>query len=268
MKSYGIDMQGDFKVERVATLPVWETEDEGRLIYVESSDKLYYATGSTWSETGSSISLLSDGTVALAANWDAGSYKITAEQLESDVTTGTAPLVVASTTKVTNLNADQLDGGDWGSPGVIGGTVPTSGSFTDVVVSGGILIGPPDTDHTEVGLVSNLTAGESLVFGEVCYYKSDGKYWKSDADAEATMPIVVMSLETIGADGVGPFLKRGFVKDDAWSWTTGGLLYGSTTGGDITQTAPSGSGDQVQIVGYAYSADVIFFNPQYGMLEI
>lgn len=31
-------------------------------------------------------------------------------QIESLLTTGTAPLVVASTTKVTNLNADQLDG--------------------------------------------------------------------------------------------------------------------------------------------------------------
>jgi len=46
-----------------------------------------------------------DGTVALTANWDAGSFKITAETLESDVATGTAPLVVASTTEVANLKA-------------------------------------------------------------------------------------------------------------------------------------------------------------------
>jgi hypothetical protein len=51
-----------------------------------------------------------DGSVALTANWDAGSFRITAETLESDVTTGTAPLVVASTTLVSNLNADLLDG--------------------------------------------------------------------------------------------------------------------------------------------------------------
>lgn len=53
--------------------------------------------------------LLAAGSRGLSANWDAGSYKITAQQLESDVVTGTAPLVVASTTKVTNLNADKLD---------------------------------------------------------------------------------------------------------------------------------------------------------------
>ena len=54
--------------------------------------------------------LLVDGSQALSGDWDAGSHKITAEQLESDVTTGTAPLVVASTTVVANLNADQVDG--------------------------------------------------------------------------------------------------------------------------------------------------------------
>jgi hypothetical protein len=51
-----------------------------------------------------------DGTVGLSADWDAGSHKITAEQLESDVTTGTAPLVVASTTLVDNLNPEYWGG--------------------------------------------------------------------------------------------------------------------------------------------------------------
>lgn len=56
--------------------------------------------------------LQKDGSVELTADWDAGAFKITAETLVSDVTTGTAPFSVASTTKVTNLNADQLDGLD------------------------------------------------------------------------------------------------------------------------------------------------------------
>lgn len=54
--------------------------------------------------------LLAAGTRALTADWDAGSFEIRAQTLESDVITGTAPLTIASTTKVTNLNADQLDG--------------------------------------------------------------------------------------------------------------------------------------------------------------
>jgi hypothetical protein len=54
--------------------------------------------------------LRTDGTRAVTADWDAGSFEIRAQTFESDVATGTAPLVVASTTLVTNLNADQLDG--------------------------------------------------------------------------------------------------------------------------------------------------------------
>ena len=53
--------------------------------------------------------LLKNGTRALTANWDAGSFEIRAQTLESDVATGTAPLTIASTTLVTNLNADLLD---------------------------------------------------------------------------------------------------------------------------------------------------------------
>jgi hypothetical protein len=53
-----------------------------------------------------------DGSRPLTADWDAGNYEIRAQTLESDVSTGTAPMTIASTTLVTNLNADKLDGAD------------------------------------------------------------------------------------------------------------------------------------------------------------
>lgn len=56
--------------------------------------------------------LLSDGSQALSADWDAGSYTLTALKFTSDQATGTAPLTVASTTVVANLNVDQVDGAD------------------------------------------------------------------------------------------------------------------------------------------------------------
>jgi hypothetical protein len=48
----------------------------------------------------------------------------------STVTTGTSPFVVASTTQVSNLNANFLEGADWASPGTIGSTAPNTGKFT------------------------------------------------------------------------------------------------------------------------------------------
>ena len=43
------------------------------------------------------------------SNVDIGAFEMRASTFESDVATGTAPMVVASTTKVANLNADLLD---------------------------------------------------------------------------------------------------------------------------------------------------------------
>ena len=87
---------------------------------------------------GFSNFLRADGTVPLTADWDAGSYKITAEQFESDVATGTAPFIVASTTKVDNLNADTVDG--LGASDIFGsGKIYDSGWFA---VS-------TDTDYTK-----------------------------------------------------------------------------------------------------------------------
>lgn len=54
--------------------------------------------------------LLADGTVPLTANWDVGAFTITGTRFISDIATGTAPFGVSSTTVVTNLNADLLDG--------------------------------------------------------------------------------------------------------------------------------------------------------------
>jgi hypothetical protein len=124
------------------------------------------------------------------------------------------------------------------------------------------------SDHTSNGIISSETVGEDVVFGEVLYQKSDGKLWKSDADAFSTMPVIAMAAAVISADGTGNVLKMGYVRDDSWNWTVGGLIFASTTGGALTQTAPSGSGDQVQALGYAYSADIMYFNPSMTVIEL
>jgi hypothetical protein len=51
-----------------------------------------------------SVFLTKDGARPLTGNWDVGAFSITALSYTSDVTTGTAPLVVTSTTQVANLN--------------------------------------------------------------------------------------------------------------------------------------------------------------------
>ncbi len=54
--------------------------------------------------------LTKDGSRPLTSDWDAGSFKVTARTLKSDVSIGTSPLEITSTTVVANLNSDLLDG--------------------------------------------------------------------------------------------------------------------------------------------------------------
>lgn len=128
------------------------------------------------------------------------------------------------------------------------------------------------TNLTWCGTTCDGTAGENLAQFDVCYLKNDGKYWKADADAAATMPVIAMATAAITADASGVFLLLGFVRKDAWAWTIGGLLYadegtGGTIGG-MTQTAPAGAGDQVQVIGIAITADIIYLCPCLELVEI
>lgn len=74
--------------------------------------------------------LKSDGSVALAANWNMGAFKMTARQFESNVASGTPPLIVASIDRVPNLNADRVDGVEGAEIILRNGSVPLTGSWT------------------------------------------------------------------------------------------------------------------------------------------
>lgn len=105
-----------------------------------------------------------------------------------------------------------------------------------------------------------LVAGEAVVSGNVCYLKSDGKYWKARANAEATTKgRIVIATQSISANATGTFLIEG-------NYTTSGLTVGSTyfintsTAGEITSTIPT-TGNFIRVVGNALSATVLYFSP-------
>jgi hypothetical protein len=126
-----------------------------------------------------------------------------------------------------------------------------------------------ETDEEVSGKTFEYAVGETVAYGNILYFNgTDGEYKKADADASTTMPAVVMATEA-GADGETiTLLYEGFAIDESWTWTPGGILYASTTPGGMTQTAPSGTGDQVQAVGYALTATKIFFQPNLVLVEI
>ena len=120
------------------------------------------------------------------------------------------------------------------------------------------------------GLTMTSSAGETLSVGDIVYLNSDGKFWKTKADSESTSGgLIALSTEALTVDAVGVFLLFGLFKDYSYSWTVGGKLYLSDdTAGDLTQTAPSDSGDIVRIVGFAKSSSLILFKPDNNYLEV
>ena len=127
---------------------------------------------------------------------------------------------------------------------------------------------PLANDHSASGYAMYLLAGETVPFGASVYSNGDGKAWKSDADADTSMPCVGIVIEGGDADDLVLVLFAGFVRDDTWNWTVGDPVYASTTAGELTQTAPSGAGDQVQVVGVASSADIVLVNTDYSLVEV
>jgi len=118
------------------------------------------------------------------------------------------------------------------------------------------------SDHTASGIIVSMTAGENLVFGDIVYFKSDGKCWKANATGgSAAYPSMGMAIATISASAAGDILLHGTARDDSWAWTVGGVVYLSTTAGAATQTQPSATNDVIQVLGIATNADRIYFNP-------
>ena len=126
----------------------------------------------------------------------------------------------------------------------------------------------PASDHTAGGVKVNMTAGETLVVGDVLYFKSDGKVWKADANATSAYPAMGLAMTAVSANATVEVLLYGIARDDTWAWTVGGVLYLSATVGTMTQTAPTGSGTRVQVIGVATHADRIFFNPSNDLITL
>ena len=74
MDNYGTKMIGKFFCQNVATLPSWTSADEGRFIYTNDTDKVYYGTAAKWSLFGGGTSEVEvrDSGHALSAAVDAG----------------------------------------------------------------------------------------------------------------------------------------------------------------------------------------------------
>jgi hypothetical protein len=114
-------------------------------------------TGSTTSTGTGSVVLANTPTLITPIIGDAtGTSLSVSGQLISTISSGTAPLAVTSTTVVTNLNANLLNGASFTSPGPIGNTTANTGTFTTINTSGLITSGNGLT--ISLGILTAITS--------------------------------------------------------------------------------------------------------------
>lgn len=123
---------------------------------------------------------------------------------------------------------------------------------------GGLQIIPPTTDLTANGITTTVTvSANDTGFGATLYRDTDA-FYEADASDISTMPCHCLALE-IGT-GLKEVLMFGYIRDDSWSWTPGADIYVDTDAGELTETQPSVSGDIVQVIGWAFDTNIIFFD--------
>jgi hypothetical protein len=118
----------------------------------------------------------------------------------------------------------------------------------------------PGTSGDATGVIFSFTAGATLAVGDVVYMGTGGKVLLATADAATSMPALGICTSTGTDTNPVDVMVQGVMKLTGWSFTIGNDIFISTTAGDVTATAPSGTGDTVQKVGVATASDAAYFN--------
>lgn len=178
----------------------------GATLYVKESG--VGNTGWVAVSSGGAVSWTAPGTIGSGTpNTGAFTTLSVTGQLTSTLTTGTAPAVIASTTKVSNLNVDLLDGGDWAAPIAIGTTTPAAITGTTITATGCAVI-----------IAQKICSGAG------------------SPEAVLTAPVGSLYQRNDGASGTTLYTKQGGTGNVGWAamapstidWAVPGAI-GSTT---------------------------------------
>lgn len=131
-------------------------------------------------------------------------------------------------------------------------------------VAGIKLMNQPTANLTASGLIMTATVDTNAQgIGAPLYMAANGHLITANASANTTSPCVALAMEA--GTGSLKILVHGVLRVDAWNWTTGpgnlSLIYVSTSVGVLTQTQPSATDQVIQPVGWALTADCVYFSP-------
>lgn len=157
--------------------------------------------------------------------------------------------------------------GPQGPTGYTGYTGPT-GTFTNPMAENtSIGLDPAlSADGKYTGITITGTAGATLAFGELCYLAVVDSRWElADSDAATTadrmLGICVLAAASDGS--ATTMLLLGNIRADSKfpALTIGAPVYVGETPGAIQTVIPTGADNVIRRVGYALTADELYFNP-------
>jgi hypothetical protein len=157
------------------------------------------------------------------------------------------------TTSINGATLTNIPGSGLQSPLVV--TTVNVGTLT--VTNPIVFRGDLGTDDTANGLaISGLNAGATIAQWEAVYVGASSTWLLADANGSGTFPARGLATAAYVNGNAAVILVTGTVRNDAWNWTPGGMIFLSETAGALTQTAPAST---VQPVGFALTADIAYF---------
>lgn len=216
--------------------------------------ELNHASANTLTASGGVLSI--EGTALVKSSADVSSAGVIADSVVVETWTlgGGTSFDDDGITNVANIALDSI---------TADGTIILIGDNSDQVQVNGQVAGANDGYYD--GWTREFTVDSGVGntdFGQAYHVDTDGDLIDADADATTTMPAIGLAVDT-GTGASKQILLRGLICETDWAWTVGGIVYVSadpTTTEGLTQTAPAGTGDQVQVVGIATTADCIEVN--------
>lgn len=255
-----------------ANFGTWLTDGTGTGLVVFDTSPTIAAPTLTGTTTATTVS----ATTLTATSFTFNSVSVTGPTGTGNMVLATSPTLVTPTLGVasaTSVNKWVFTAPTTAATLTAGGdsltyTMPASSQtipgLTNTVTFTGKtyqLSGALGTDDTLEGTtVSGLTAGATIAQWEAVYVGGSSTYLLADANGSSTFPARGLAVAAYSSTNAAIILIRGTVRNDAWTWTPGGTIYLSATAGSLTQTAPGTSGDKVQAVGVALTADIALFD--------
>lgn len=144
----------------------------------------------------------------------------------------------------------------------------TTGGVITLAENTSVALDPAGSaDGKYSGITIAGTAGATLAFGDLVYLAvADSRWELTDADSATTAGGVLTGICVLAAAADGSattILLKGTIRADANfpALTIGAPVYASTTAGDIQVAQPSGTDDVIHTLGFALTADEIYFSP-------